>query len=98
MVYADIVSLLDPTSLIREVMAGALFMIISISMVVLSRALRYNVNRWVTLIIGAFMIVNIVTGGHGLYYALFETVEVVCILPTIWLTWKWTVVEPDKSQ
>ncbi len=100
MVYADIVSLLDPTSPIREVMAGAplpagglmagaILMIISISMVVLSWTLRYKANRWVSILIGAFMIVNIVTGGHGLYYVLFATLEVACILLIIWFTWKW---------
>jgi len=106
MVYADIVSLLDPTSPIREVMAGAplpagglmagaILMITSISMVVLSWVLSYKVNRWVSIIIGAYMIVHIVIGGHGLYYVLFETVEVACILLTIWFTWKWKpVVEP----
>jgi hypothetical protein len=106
MVYADIVSLLDPTSPIREVMAGAplpagglmagaILMITSISMVMLSWVLSYKVNRWVTIIIGAYMIVHIVIGGHGLYYVLFETVEVVCILLAIWFTWKWKpVVEP----
>ncbi len=106
MVYADIVSLLDPTSPIREVMAGAplpagglmagaILMIISISPVMLSWVLSYKVNRWVSIIIGAYMIVHIVIGGHGLYYVLFETVEVACILLTIWFTWKWKpVVEP----
>ena len=106
MVYADIVSLLDPTSPIREVMAGAplpaggllagaILMITSISMVMLSWVLSYKVNRWVSIIIGAYMIVHIVIGGHGLYYVLFETVEVACILLTIWFTWKWKpVVEP----
>ena len=106
MVYADIVSLLDPTSPIREVMAGAplpgggllagaILMIISISPVMLSWVLSYKVNRWVSIIIGAYMIVYIVIGGHGLYYVLFETVEVACILLIIWFTWKWKpVVEP----
>ncbi len=107
MVYADIVSLMDPTSAIRIrmvgapmsegfLLAGAIVMLTSIVMVILPWVLSYEVNRWVTLIIGAFMIVNIVTGGHGLYYVLFETVEVACILLTIWFTWKWKpVVEPN---
>ncbi len=106
MVYADIVSLLDPTSPIRGVMAGAplptggltagaVVMITSIVMVILSWILNYKVNRWVSIIIGVFMIVHIVIGGHGLYYVLFETVEVVSILLIIWFTWKWKpVVEP----
>jgi hypothetical protein len=100
MVYADIVSLLDPTSPIRKVIAGAplpaggltagaMLMITSIVMVVLSWVLTYKVNRWATLVIGAFMIVHIIIGGHGLYYVLFETVEVATILLIAWFTWKW---------
>ena len=106
MVYADIVSLMDPTSMIRErmvgapmsagfLLAGAIVMIISIVMVILSWVLDYKVNRWVTIVIGAFMIQQIIAGGHGLYYVLFETVEVACILLITWFTWKWKpVVEP----
>lgn len=109
MVYADIVSLMDPTSAIRErmlgtpmsagfLLAGAIVMIISIAMVILSWVLNYKVNRWVTIVIGAFMIVNIVTGGHGLYYVLFETVEVAFILLITWFSWKWKpTVAPDIS-
>jgi|SRR5450759_1668697 hypothetical protein len=106
MAYADIVSLMDPTSAIRErmvgapmsagfLLAGAIVMVTSIAMVILSWVLNYKVNRWVTIVIGAFMIQQIVAGGHGLYYMFFETVEVACILLTIWFTWKWKpVVEP----
>ena len=106
MVYADIVSLMDPTSMIRErmvgapmsagfLLAGAIVMVTSIAMVILPWVLNYKVNRWVTMVIGAFMIQQIVAGGHGLYYGLFETVEVACILLIIWFTWKWKpVVEP----
>ena len=64
-------------------------------MVMLSWVLGKKVNRWVTIIIGVYMIVYIVTGGHGLYYVLFETVEVAFILLITWFTWKWKpVVEP----
>ena len=99
-VYADIVSLMDPTSMIRERMVGtpmsagflllgAIVMVISIAPVILSWVLNYKVNRWVTIVIGAFMIYQIVVGGHGLFYVLFETVEVAFILLIIWFTWKW---------
>ena len=70
-------------------LAGAIVMTISIVMVILSWVLNYKVNRWVTIVIGAFMIQQILAGGHGLYYVFFETVEVACILLTIWFTWKW---------
>jgi hypothetical protein len=104
--YADILSLMDPTSPIRETMtgaplpaggliAGAVLMETSIAMVILSWILNYKVNRWVNIVIGALNILAIVTGGHGLYYAFFATVEVVSILLIIWFAWKWKPeVEP----
>ena len=106
MAYADILSLMDPTSIIRGIMAGsplpsggllagAIVMETSIAMVILPWVLNYKVNRWVTIIIGIFMAWQIIIGGHGLYYAFFATVEVACILLIIWFTWKWKpVVEP----
>jgi hypothetical protein len=100
MIYADIISLMDQTSMIRErmvgtpmsegfLLAGAVAMIISIAPVVLSWVLKYKVNRWASTVIGALMIQQIVTGGHGPFYILFETVEVASILMIIWFTWKW---------
>jgi hypothetical protein len=106
MAYADILSLMDPTSVIRGIMVGdplpagglmlgAIVMEISIVMVILSWALSYKVNRWVTPIIGLLMIVQIIKGGHGSYYVFFTTVEVACILLIIWFSWKWKpVVDP----
>ncbi|CAG1013978.1 hypothetical protein ANAEL_04854 [Anaerolineales bacterium] len=100
MAYADILSLMDPASIIRGIMAGsplpaggllagAIVMETSFAMVILPWVLNYKVNRWATIIIGVFMSLQIVIGGHGPYYVFFETVEVACILLIIWLTWKW---------
>ena len=100
MAYADILSLMDSTSPIREAMAGtplpaggliagAILMETSIVMVILSWILNYKVNRWVTIVIGVLNILAVATGGHGLYYAFFATVEVVSMLLIIWFTWKW---------
>ena len=104
MAYADILSLMDSTSIIRGIMAGAslpaggllagaIVMETSFAMVVLPWVLKYKINRWVSLIIGVFMSWQIIIGGHGLYYAFFATVEVACILLIIWLTWKWRDLE-----
>jgi len=107
--YADILSLMDSTSPIREVMAGAplpaggliagaILMETSIAMVILSWILNYKVNRWVNIVIGALNILAVATGGHGTYYAFFATVEVVSMLLIIWFAWKWKpVVTPDIS-
>ncbi len=106
MAYADILSLMDPTSAIREVMGGAplpsgglvlgaIIMETAIAMVILSWVLNYKVNRWVIIIIGAINIIGVVRGGHGPYYVFFATVEVACMLLIIWFAWKWRpVVEP----
>ena len=76
-------------------MLGAIVMEISIVMLILSWALSYKVNRWVTPIIGLLMIAQIIKGGHGSYYVFFTTVEVACILLIIWFSWKWKpVVDP----
>jgi hypothetical protein len=100
MAYADILSLMDSTSPIREIMAGApmpaggllagaIVMETAIVMVILSWVLSYKINRWVTLVIGALNILLVVRGGHGSYYVFFATVEVACILLIIWFAWKW---------
>jgi len=104
MAYADILSLMDPTSPIRSIMAGnplpaggllagAIVMEASFVMVILPWLLNYKVNRWISLIIGGFMILQIVTGGHGLYYLFFTSVEVASICLIVWFTWKWRNLE-----
>ncbi len=109
MAYADILSLMDPTSAIRTVMAGAsmpaggllagaLLMGSAVAMVVLSWSLPYKVNRWVTLVIGLFNILFVVRGGHGLYYLFFAGIEVLCMALIIWFAWKWnSMIEQDHS-
>ena len=106
MVYADILSLMDSTSAIRTrmevspmspgvLLVGAIVMETGIAMIILSLVLPYKANRWVNIITGAINIIGVVTGGHGLYYVFFATVEVVCMLLIIWFAWKWKpVVEP----
>jgi len=106
MAFADILSLMDPTSAIRDIMAGApmpgggllagaIVMETALVMVILSWILKYKVNRWVTILIGALNILFVVRGGHGPYYVFFAAVEVACMLLIIWFSWKWRpVVEP----
>lgn len=100
MAYADILSLMDPTSPIREVMAGrampaggllagAVVMGTAVIMVILSWILNYKVNRWVTIFIAALNILFVVRGGHGLYYMFFASIEVACMLLITWFAWKW---------
>jgi hypothetical protein len=107
MAYADILSLMDPTSPIRGVMGGAplpagglimgaIIMETSIAMIILSWVLNYKVNRWVNIIIAALNIPYVVIGGHGQYYIFFATIEVVCMSLIVWFAWKWT--NPEEKE
>ena len=99
MFYADILSFMDPSSAIRTrmvgtplspglLLAGAIMMETAIIMVILSRLLPYKANRWANSIAVVIGIVSVVTGGHGLYYVFFTTIEVLAMLLIIWLAWK----------
>ena len=104
MIYADIVSLMDPSSAIRVrmvggpmspgfLLAGAILMETAIAMVILSRLLPSKASRWANIVVAAINIVAVVTGGHGLYYVFFATIEVLSMLLIIWLAWKWPEAE-----
>jgi hypothetical protein len=106
MAYADILSLMDATSPIRNIMAGAptpsggllagaAIMDTSIVMILLSWVLKRNINRWANIIMGAFNILPIISGGHGFYYLFFAFIEVACLLLIIWSAWKWP--EPEAN-
>jgi len=105
MMYADVLSLMDPTSAIRTrmvgtpmspgfLLVGAVLMETAIAMVILSRLLPYKASRWVNTIVVAVNIFAVVTGGHGLYYVFFAAIEVLAMLLIVWLAWKRPEAEP----
>jgi hypothetical protein len=105
MMYADVLSLMDPTSAIRTrmvgtpmspgfLLVGAILMETAIAMVILSLVLPYRASRWVNTIVATLNIFAVVTGGHGLYYAFFAAVEVLAMLLIVWLAWKRLEAEP----
>ena len=106
MIYADIISLMDPVSPIRKTMAGAplppggliagaVLMETAIAMVFLSLVLKYSVNRWLNIIIAAINMVAVVTGGRGAYYIFFACIEVACLALIIWQAFRWQ--NPDRN-
>jgi hypothetical protein len=104
MLYADVISLMDATSPIRVrmlgtpmspelLLAGAVLMETAIAMVFLTRVLPSAAGRWTNIVVAALNIFAVVTGGHGLYYVFFATIEVVAMLFIIWLAWTWPAAE-----
>ena len=105
MAYADILSLMDATSDIRkrldggillssnELLMGALLMETAIAMILLSRYLPRKINKWVNVVAVIINTFAVVTGGHGVYYIFFATIEVLAMLYIAWISWSWKDAE-----
>lgn len=103
MLKADILSLYIPgaldemaefaggTPIPQLMLGGAIMMEISLVMIILSRVLKYRVNRWVNIIVSVITIVFVIGGGSTYpHYLFIAAVEVVCMLLIIWIAWKWS--------
>ncbi|NER79112.1 MAG: hypothetical protein F6K42_05935 [Leptolyngbya sp. SIO1D8] len=109
-IFRDIHEMLKP-GFIEEVMTGiingnqlteGLFLIggimieVPIAMVLLSRVLKYGINRWVNIIAGATTIAFIInTGVTDLDDTFFAIIEVMALSLLIWQAWKWP--NPEHS-
>ena len=108
MLKADILSLFIPgatdelvktsastgTPIPQLMLGGAIMMEISIAMILISRVLKYGVNRWVNIVVSLITIAFVVGGGASYpHYIFIATVEVICLLVIIWLSWKWRGTE-----
>jgi hypothetical protein len=104
MLKADILSLYIPgsaeelaktstssgTPIPQLMLGGAIMMEISILMIVLSRVLKYKVNRWTNIITSIITIAFVVGGGASYpHYIFIATVEAACLLLIVWFAWKW---------
>jgi hypothetical protein len=106
--YCDLLGLMDP-NLLRQYLSGtvngmhinqgfllsaAILMEIPIVLVLLSRILKYKVNRLVNLIGGIFMtLVQVATlfiGDSTNYYFFFSIIEISTTILIVWTAWKWT--------
>jgi hypothetical protein len=72
----------------------AVLMETAIAMVLLSRLLKYGVNRWANIIAGAIhtaaVALSALTGTPPApYYVFFATIEIACTLVIIGYAWKW---------
>jgi len=103
--YGDVVTLMDPVKHgsieLTEgfLLFGSVLMMIPISMVLLSRILKYRANRWANIIAGAFMTafltVTLFVAVPTTYYAFFSAIEIACTLFIVGYAWKWR--NPEAS-
>jgi len=97
--YGDVVTLMDPVKhgsmQLTEgfLLGGSIFMMIPISMVLLSRLLPYRANRWANLIAGTIMTVmltlTLFVAVPTLYYVFFSAIEIACTAFIVGYAWKW---------
>lgn len=75
-------------------LGGAIMMEVSVAMILLSRVLKYSLNRWGNIVVSLITIAFVVGGGASYpHYIFIATVEVLCLLLIIWNAWKWRNVE-----
>jgi len=70
---------------------GAITNELSIVMILLSRVLKYGVNRWVNIVMSIVTITYVwALGSPYPHYVFIATVETICLLLIIWNVWKWS--------
>lgn len=109
--YCDVVILMDP-GLLRQYIAGnlggiqisqgfllgaAVLVEIPISMVLLSRILKYRANRWANMVAGIVMtavqLLSLLVKTPALYYLFFSVIEITCTAVIVWYAWRWSADE-----
>ena len=74
----------------KLMLLGGIMAEVPISMVLLSRVLKYRVNRWANIIAGVITMVFVINNGvRDLDDVFFATIEVVSLLAIVWCAWKW---------
>ena len=69
---------------------GAIVLEIPIAMVLLSRVLKYRINRWANIIAGSIVIAVVIGNvSTDLDNIFFTTIEVLSLLLIVWYAWKW---------
>ena len=78
---------------------GAILMEIPIAMVLLSRILKYHLNRWLNIISGFIktvaMVMTLFLGTPTAYYSFFAIIEISTTLFIIWYAWNWKISESE---
>ena len=103
--YGDVVTLMDPVKhgsiqLTEGFLLGAsVFMMIPITMVLLSRLLNYRSNRLASIVAGTVMTVSLILTLFAAvptsYYLFFSIIEITCTSLIVLFAWKWR--NPDVS-
>jgi hypothetical protein len=97
--YGDVVTLMDPIKHgsidLTEgfLLGGSIYMMIPITMVLLSRILKYRANRLSSIIAGTIMTITLTltlfVAVPTMYYVFFTAIEIACTALIVWFAWTW---------
>jgi hypothetical protein len=115
--YCDLISNMDSAALKgyleghvgsiqvnQEFMLGAaVLMEIPIAMVLLSRVLKFGVNRWANIIAGTIMVLVQISSfffgtGPTLHYIFYSIIEIACTAFIVWFAWNWRNPESNLEK
>jgi hypothetical protein len=98
--YGDVVTLMDPVKRgsvqLTEgfLLGGSIFMMIPITMVLLSRILKYKAVRFLSIVAGTIMTValtmTLFVAVPTIYYVFFTAIEIASTTIIVWIAWKWS--------
>jgi hypothetical protein len=105
--YGDVVTLMDPVKhgsiQMTEgfLLGGAIFMMIPITMVLLSRILKYRASRLASIIAGTVMTlvlpVTLFVAKPTTYYVFFTVIEIATTALIVLYAWKWRKPEGESE-
>src|SRR5574339_1127933 len=97
--YGDVVTLMDPVKhgsiQLTEgfLLGGSIYMMIPITMVLLSRILKYRASRLASIIAGTIMTITLTltlfVAVPTTYYAFFTAIEIESTALIVWYAWTW---------
>ncbi len=75
----------------------AIIMELAMIMIVLSRILKYSLNRWFNIIVGIILTLiqagTLLSGDFTLHYLFFSIVEISTTIIIVWIAWNWKNLE-----
>lgn len=106
--YADLIGFIEPGTLEKIINGNvgfdltpaiilifSLFQAIPIAMIVITRLIRRDVNRWLNVTAAVLTLLYVLGGGNweSVSYPVFAILEIVAILGILWLAWTWRTDE-----
>lgn len=105
--YGDVVTLMDPVKHgsieLTEgfLLGGSIFMMIPITMVLLSRILNFRANRLTSIIAGTIMslalVATLFAAVPTIYYVFFTLIEIASTSLIVLIAWKWQSPEHETE-